>query len=350
FRSVIKITQSELQRNQGLTIAQIINAKSGIEIAGGRGRDGDVLGVFARGGRGKQVLVLIDGVRVSDPSTFSLEYDLRMLSPALIESIEIIKGAASTLYGTSAATAVINIRTKTAPQEKIQGNFSSTVGTHQSSGDQNYNLGSIANSASISGRLDRFDYGLEVSNRYANGLSAAVTPENKEDPFSHFGANLRVGYRFTEGFDVKLYGNHTKFSNEYDDSGQEAPNLGKNQQDRVGMASTFAYGKGALVLNTAYSEYSTFSRDGFGESTSEGENWVVDLYNKYIIGDRWHIIMGVKYITDMIEFSDGAEFELVDRYATVVYVYDFGLNLNVEGRLNNHSEYGNHFVHNISPC
>src|SRR5690606_12304032 len=160
---------------------------------------------------------------------------------------------------------------------------------------------------------------------------------------------LRVGYRFTEGFDVKLYGNHTKFSNEYDDSGQEAPNLGKNQQDRVGMASTFAYGKGALVLNTAYSEYSTFSRDGFGESTSEGENWVVDLYNKYIFGERWHTILGVNYIKDRAEFSDGAEFELVDPYANVVYVSDFGLNLNVGGRLNNHSEYGNHFVHNINP-
>jgi len=348
-KTVIKITAAELQRNQGLTVAQIINAKSGIEISGSGGRDGDLLGVFARGGRGRQVLILIDGARVSDPSTFSQEYDLRLLSPAMIESMEIIKGAASTLYGTNAATAVINIQTKSGPKEKIGGTFSSTVGTHQSSGDQNYDLGSMAHAASIGGSLGRFDYGLDLSNRHANGLSAAVTPENEADPYSHFGLNLRLGYRFTDALTVKLYGNHTKFSNEYDDFGREAPNLGKNRQDRVGLASTYAYGKGSLVLNTAFSEYSTFSRDGFGASTSKGENWVVDLYHKYLLGQRWHTILGVNYIKDKAEFSDRAEFDLVDSYANVVYVSDFGLNLNIGGRLSHHSEYGNHLVHNLNP-
>ncbi|MGB5171449.1 MAG: TonB-dependent receptor plug domain-containing protein, partial [Eudoraea sp.] len=100
-KTVIQISQKELAQNQGKTVAEIINTKSGIEINGSRGREGEVLGVFPRGGRGRQVLILIDGVRVSDPSSFSQEYDLRLLNTAAIESIEIIKGAASTLYGMS---------------------------------------------------------------------------------------------------------------------------------------------------------------------------------------------------------------------------------------------------------
>ena len=74
-KTIIKIDAEELQHNQGRSLAEIINKKSGIEIAGSRGREGSILGVFARGGRGRQVLVLIDGVRVSDPSSFSQEYD-----------------------------------------------------------------------------------------------------------------------------------------------------------------------------------------------------------------------------------------------------------------------------------
>ena len=112
-KTVIKISAAELERNQGRNVAELINTKSGIEITGSRGRDGSVFGVFARGGRGRQALVIIDGVRVSDPSSFSQEYDLRLLSTANIESIEIIKGAASTLYGTNAATAVIKYNHQT---------------------------------------------------------------------------------------------------------------------------------------------------------------------------------------------------------------------------------------------
>lgn len=348
-KTVIKITAKELEQNQGRTVAEIINTKSGIEIAGSRGRDGDVLGVFARGGRGKQVLVVIDGVRVSNPSSFSPEYDLRLLSPATIASIEIIKGAASTLYGTNAATAVINITTKKSSERAIAGNFQTSVGTSQTAEDQNYNLGSFANSASINGTLDKFSYAVDFSNRYRSGLSAAVTPENEEDVFSHFSTNARLGYQFSKDFEVSVYGNQTKYSNEYDASMAEAPNLGKSDQERVGVSSSFAYGKGSVQLNAAYTDYETNSMDTFGESTTEGNNWVVDLYNKYVFADSWHTILGVNYSKDEAVFSDEAEFTIVDPYANVVYVSDFGLNLNVGGRLNTHSEYGNHLVYNVNP-
>lgn len=348
-KTVIKITAEEMQRNQGRTVAEIINTKSGIEIAGSRGRDGDVLGVYARGGRGRQVLIIIDGVRVSDPSTFSAEYDLRLLSPATIESIEIIKGAASTLYGTNAVTAVINITTKRASKKKITGNFETSVGTNQTADDQNYNLGSVQNSAFVNGTLGKFTYGVDFSNRYKSGLSAAVTPENEEDVFSHYSANVKLGYQFSESFGIQVYGNQTKFKNEYDATLAEAPNLGKNEQQRVGLASEFSYGKGSIHLNMAFTDYESLANDTFGESMTEGSNWVLDAYNKYVFGEQWHTVLGVNYIKDEAVFSEKVDFTIVDPYANVVYVSDFGLNLNAGARLNNHSEYGNHFVYNVNP-
>src|SRR6056297_217373 len=348
-KTVIKITAEEMQRNQGRTVAEIINTKSGIEIAGSRGRDGDVLGVYARGGRGRQVLIIIDGVRVSDPSTFSAEYDLRLLSPATIESIEIIKGAASTLYGTNAVTAVINIITKKSSEKKIAGNFETSVGTNQTADDQNYNLGSIQNSANVNGTLGKFTYGVDFSNRYKSGLSAAVTPENEEDIFSNYSTNVKLGYRFSESFGIQIYGNQTKFKNEYDATLAEAPNLGKNEQQRVGLSSEFGYGKGSVHLNAAYTDYESVANDTFGESTTEGSNWVLDMYNKYVFAEQFHTILGVNYIKDEAIFAREVDFAIVDPYANVVYVSDFGLNLNAGVRLNNHSEYGNHFVYNVNP-
>jgi vitamin B12 transporter len=348
-KTVIKITAEELERKQGQTVAQIINTKSGIEITGSRGRDGDVLGVFARGGRGRQVLVIIDGVRVSDPSSFSQEYDLRLLSTANIESIEIIKGAASTLYGTNAATAVINITTKKSSKEKITGNFQSTVGTNQTADDQNYNLGNLSNAVSLNGTLDKFDYVVDFSNRSSKGLSAAVTPENEEDNFSYFSTNVKLGYQFSEDFRLSVYGNQTRYSNEFDANFMEAPNRSRVNQKRAGVASSFAYGNGSLHLNAAYTDYETDSKSTFGESISDGKNLVLDFYNKYVIQEKWHTILGVNYLKDEATFSNDTDFNIVDPYANVVYVSDFGLNLNVGGRWNNHSEYGSHFVYNLNP-
>ena len=348
-KTVIKITATELERNQGLTVAELINTKSGIEIAGTRGRDGSVFGVFARGGRGRQALVIIDGVRVSDPSSFSQEYDLRLLSTSNIESIEIIKGAASTLYGTNAATAVINITTKKSEEKPITANFKTTLGTNQTANDRNNNLGLIRNEVAVNGSLNKFSYGVDFSNRYASGLSAAITPENEEDITSQYATNIRLAYRFSNSFNVAIYGNQTRFTTDFDQDRAEAPNTSRIEQERLGISADLDYGSGSLFLNGAYTTYDSFNVSTFGESTSEGENLVLDLYNKMVLSDKWHTILGVNYIKDKAVFSSEADFTILDPYFNVVYVSDTGFNLNTGARLNTHSEYGNHFVYNVNP-
>ncbi|MFT6797282.1 MAG: vitamin B12 transporter, partial [Maribacter sp.] len=67
-KTVIKISAAELAVNQGRSVAELINTKSGIEVNGTRSFAGQNVSVFARGGNNRQVLVLIDGIQVSDPS------------------------------------------------------------------------------------------------------------------------------------------------------------------------------------------------------------------------------------------------------------------------------------------
>jgi vitamin B12 transporter len=67
-KSVIKITKRELEFRQAQTIAQIINSKSGITINGDNSHQGVPVSTFVIGGQNRQVLVLIDGVAVNDPS------------------------------------------------------------------------------------------------------------------------------------------------------------------------------------------------------------------------------------------------------------------------------------------
>ena len=127
---ITKITSEDLKMKEGQSVATILNSVAGVEINGGQSAAGKNLGYYIRGGKSNQVLILIDGIPVTDASGISFEYDLRLLPAEQVESIEIMKGASSTLYGTGAATGVINIRLKKAGKKAIQGNAYWNLGTN----------------------------------------------------------------------------------------------------------------------------------------------------------------------------------------------------------------------------
>jgi len=120
---IYKITQKDIENNSGKTVIDLLNTIPGIEIKGTNTNASEPRSTYVRGGRNRQVLVLIDGVPVSDPSLINQEYDLRLLSLSQIQNIEVLKGASSTIYGSGAATGVINITLKKPTKDKISGSY-----------------------------------------------------------------------------------------------------------------------------------------------------------------------------------------------------------------------------------
>jgi hypothetical protein len=86
---------------------ELINKTPGIEVLDGqasiRGGSGFAYGV------GSRVLVLIDGLPVLSPDAGNIKWQFLPLEN--ISQIEIIKGASSVLYGSSALNGIINFRT-----------------------------------------------------------------------------------------------------------------------------------------------------------------------------------------------------------------------------------------------
>ena len=124
------ITVEDLNKKSGQSLATVLSQVAGVEINGNQSANGKNLGYYIRGGRNRQVLIVIDGVPVTDASGISMEYDLRLLPIDQVERIEIMKGAGSTLYGTGAATGVINITLKKATKKEIQGNAYVNIGSN----------------------------------------------------------------------------------------------------------------------------------------------------------------------------------------------------------------------------
>ena len=349
-KTVISIGPEILERNPGLPVAALLNQYSGIEIGGSRGRQGEVLGVFARGGRGRQVLVILDGVRVADPSSFSQEFDLRLLSSADIASIEIIKGASSTLYGTNAAAAVIIIRTKESAANAFSGVFQSQMGTNQTTSDQNYRLARFSQSARISGTLDALTYVVGLSHDFANGLSSLAATTGEEDPFSRVGTSLRIGYRAGKQLSFTLYGQEQRFRNDYDETFgfSDAPYQFVSRQLRTGITSSFLYQGGNLFFNVAFSEYDSENFSSF-PSAFKGDNLIMDLYNRYQIGKKLYTVLGINYSQDRDLSQNKEKVTQLDPYFNLVFVSDKAWNINTGARLNLHSQYGTHAVYTINP-
>ena len=76
------------------------------------GSFGGVGTIRIRGANSYQTLVLVDGVPVNDASSPAGGYNFAYLNTSNIQSIEILKGSQSTLWGSDAIGGVVNIYTK----------------------------------------------------------------------------------------------------------------------------------------------------------------------------------------------------------------------------------------------
>ncbi|SHI70542.1 TonB-dependent receptor plug domain-containing protein [Aquimarina spongiae] len=369
---ITKITTEQLAQSKGQSVATVLNRVAGIEINGNTSAPGQSLGYFIRGGRNRQVVIRVDGVTVSDPSTITGEFDLRLLSVNQIKEIEILKGASSTLYGSGASTAVVNIITKTGSKEKISANFQSSLGTNQSQDDQDYDINEFVNLASINGTVGKVTYLTSFSNHFAEGLSAAEKlPDDtsdttfEDDAYSKFNVNARVGYEVNERLKIDLFGSLDQYNNEFDaGAGADADNDAFSRQLRAGASAEYKYDKGSIVFTNSYS---LLDRDFFSNTfatKNESRFYSYDLYNKYNFNNMFYTVVGVNGSNnDYNGFSaasrrdpfvqtindEVADFDIIDPYVNVVYVSDFGLNVNAGARLNIHSEYGTHLVYSVNP-
>lgn len=107
-RSVDVITREDIDRSSARNLAELLALRPGVDIYARSPAQADV---SLRGGTAEQTLVLVDGVRASDAQSSHYTLDLAVPLDA-IERVEILRGAASSLYGPDAVGGVVNIVTR----------------------------------------------------------------------------------------------------------------------------------------------------------------------------------------------------------------------------------------------
>ena len=109
-RSIVVLSKEKVKNTPAMSINELLVQVAGVDIRQ-RGANGVQADAGIRGSTFDQVLILLNGVRMSDPQTGHHSLNIPV-DVALIERIEIVKGAGARVYGQNALAGVINIITK----------------------------------------------------------------------------------------------------------------------------------------------------------------------------------------------------------------------------------------------
>ncbi|MFW6202363.1 MAG: TonB-dependent receptor plug domain-containing protein, partial [Gemmatimonadota bacterium] len=159
-RAVEVVTAERIAQLPARTVADVLRTAFGVDV---RRRSPAQADLSIRGGTFEQVLVLVDGKRVSDVQTGHFDLDVAIPLDA-IERIEVLRGPASSLYGTDAVGGVVNIVTRDARGSgvatRIDGGSFGTAGVTADArmGDAGLGLSTSTEYRRSDGHRDGTDY------------------------------------------------------------------------------------------------------------------------------------------------------------------------------------------------
>ncbi len=155
------------------------------------GGHGSTSAIQLRGMPKRYSTVYIDGVKMSDPSVTSNDFDFSNVLTSQVSRVEILKGNQSSIYGSGAIGGTIHITTKKGePGFKKDVNYTTgSYGTH--------NL-----SASLSGGNEKSNYYFGLQRFQTDGMSA-MTHNDEKDRYRNNGLVASYGNKFTDTIELQ---------------------------------------------------------------------------------------------------------------------------------------------------
>ncbi|HMI79704.1 MAG TPA: TonB-dependent receptor, partial [Ferruginibacter sp.] len=347
------------------------NTQAGIIVNGSSNALGTNQDVYVRGAATGKTLVLLDGVPVYDVSGISGAFDLNFISIDQVERVEILKGSQSTLYGSDAIAAVINVISKKGGPKKINGTATLAAGT--------YNTYKAA--VGLNGTVKQTGYSVQYSKLYSKGFSTA----NDQTGAGNFDKDGMDGNVFRANLSQKIKDKisirlNTQFSN-YKTDGDAGPftddadHTITTKNALAGIGADYAIGKSALHFNYNYNSTErtylddSASRGGFSyysKGDYTGRSHFAEVYSNIHLNKNIDILAAIdyrKHLTDQSYTSvsmfgpydsptlsdDSTKVTQFGAYASLVVKDISGFNVELGGRYNNFSKYGNVFTFSFNP-
>ncbi|MEC7119894.1 MAG: TonB-dependent receptor [Pseudomonadota bacterium] len=290
------IERAELERYSGETVLEVLKTQAGIQIRG-NGGIGKSSSIFMRGTNSSHTLVLIDGVRYGSASGGAPAVE--HLPVEQIERIEILRGAAASLYGSDAVGGVIQIFTR---QGQVRPQAFVSLGAG--------NYGSVQASTGISGTWGQTQAALTVSHSETDGVSAVSNSAGfGYDPDKDGYRNTSLGLNLSQKINAQLSVGATsllaKVNNQYDGGiGHDSYNDGYNGAANLWATMRFSPQiQSDLKIGRSIDDNDNYGSGG--KSSFKTEQTQYQLQNTADMGRFGTALLGLERLEQQIE-SDTA--------------------------------------------
>ena len=321
--SVTVVGQEEIINRQSTEVLDILRTVPGVTF-NRNGGIGTNTGVSIRGAQSDQTLVLIDGIRINDPSTPGGGFNFGPLLTGNISRIEVVRGSQSVLYGSQAIGGVVNMLTREPTEDldvfaraeygerdsaELTGNISGRFGPVAASFGTTYvrtdgisafsearggtepdgfeSLGfngkvdiAITDNVSLDFRGFYADSDTDIDGFGANGLQDADVVSRREDFVGYAGINAS----FLDGrFRNRLGFGYTNVDRQNVDQSGDADFVtfdGRGENRRFEYQGVFDAGELAEFVFGAEREESEFSSSSFGAPPSVADVWINSVYGQ----------------------------------------------------------------------
>ena len=187
-------TRDDIDRLQPTSLTDLLGRVPGVQVARSGGRGG-LPGIYIRGTKSAQSLVLVDGQRMANAT--SADSNLQYLNIDQIERVEVLRGSRSVIYGSDAIGGVIQIFTRRGADQAPQLRLHSAIGSY----------GSSQNSVGVSGgdTQTRFNLSAALENTAGiNRTTVSYPVDNDHDAYRNKSVSLNVSHTLSDSLEVGI--------------------------------------------------------------------------------------------------------------------------------------------------
>jgi len=288
--SVTLLDKPAIDRAGDFAVADLLQRTPGVTISRNGGY-GTATSLRIRGAETDQTVVVIDGVKLNDPSAVGGGYNFANLLVGDASRIEVLRGPGSTLWGSQAIGGVVNIVTAL-PTKPLEGSFDVEAGSRET----------VSGRAAIGGITGPLAWRIGGQSFTTDGISAIARSAGgtERDGYTNRTATARGVLTIADGISADLRGYYSDGKAGIDGFDGDSPELAFNEEF-VGYAGlNVDLFEGRFRNRFAYG-YTDTDRDNIDPRrarattfSAKGRNERLEYQGSFALTTRWNAVFGVE--------------------------------------------------------